>query len=190
MELPPRPRPGSLNTSAARWLRLLPLAFVMGCDSEPDYGSFRMRASDDNQAEINGPAATHSSFESGYTLALDLRWTASRFFDPNGLSFDFGQKPEPGVWRLTMFGKSQPRGGRIAWLAFDMRCANPDRSSDTTVSSRWVFDSGLVHVTSPVARKGITGSFSIFLHCGSADSLHATNRVLLSGTFETHGHGS
>ena len=170
------------------WFRVLALAIAVGCETEPDYGSFRMKSADDSLTEIQGPASTNSSFESGYGLTFDLRWTASRFFDPHGLFIDFGSKPEPGLWQLTMFRKPPLPGGRTASLAFGMRCATPDRKSDTTVSSTWEFDSGSVHITSPVSREGITGSFRIFLHCGSADSIHATNPVLLSGTFETHGH--
>src|SRR5262245_41079323 len=80
---------GTLNMAVARWLSLLPLMLVVGCEQEPDYGSFRMSSSDDSQAEISGQAVSHSTFESGYYLGFDLRWTASKFFDPNGLYFDF-----------------------------------------------------------------------------------------------------
>jgi hypothetical protein len=178
---------------AGGWIGALCLTTIVGCGSEPTYGSYRMSMSDDKQFELRGPAHTHKSFESGdaYRLALDLRGAVAKFREHNELAFVFDQEPDTGVWHLFTFGKPRPLSGRLAELSFDMGCFVPELTSDATLSPHWAFDSGTVHVTSPASQNDFTGSFRIFLHfepCGPPGAVgrpDTVNSVIMLGAFET-----
>ena len=182
----------------ARWvLPLLLTQAAAGCADDRTTGEFGLRASGTIQSEFRGSVYAKTEWESGgYWIVLEV----PQQHPPMGaedLSFMFASKPDSGTWSGA---RSLLREGHDFTIGFGpAACSVALRwDADSTIPSYWQVDSGWVHIATPLAVRGVSGSFRVFTQlkkCAQDDTTarpspgDTARRMVMEGTFATHPHG-
>lgn len=124
---------------------------------------------------------------------MDLTQQDSPLRVQENLAFVFPSKADTGTWS----GAAEPwQRGHDFTIGFGVGGCNATShwDDDSTVASYWQVDSGRVHITSPLTRPGVSGSFAVFTQlkrCRSNDTTvrivpgETTGRMVMEGTFAT-----
>jgi hypothetical protein len=188
------PRSAASARNCVRWILALTVTqATAACGDDRTNGAFELHASHGLQTDVRGPTYAMTQWEvGGYWIVMDLTQNPSLLRAQERLSFEFAQRPDTGTWS----GTGEPgRHGHDFTIGFGVDACNATSrwDADSTVASYWQVDSGRAHITSPLNRPGVSGSFVVHTHLTKCRAAGATTRIpgdtggrmVLEGTFGT-----
>jgi hypothetical protein len=171
-----------------RWLiATLFLQAAVACADDRTDGVFELCASGGAQAAMRGSVYATSQIEiGGYWIAMDLTQQDSPLRTAEALSFEFASKPDSSSWSGV---KAPLPTDHNFTIGFGVGSCDASRwDADSIAPSYWHVDSGRVHIKTPLASPGVSGSFMVFTHlnkCVAGDtttlSTAAENVVVSAG---------